>query len=75
MVSGGGGGGEWWWWLLPVGLAYTTHLLFYSTSKSIVDVDEIVKLADQTGLDNTNAQDIDELLQITTGASLSLRRS
>ncbi|XP_029054068.1 tigger transposable element-derived protein 1-like [Osmia bicornis bicornis] len=39
--------------------------------ESIVDVDEIVKLANQTGLDNINAQDIDELLQVTIDESLS----
>ncbi|KAI4483936.1 hypothetical protein M0802_013183 [Mischocyttarus mexicanus] len=37
----------------------------------VVDVDEIVKLVDRTGLDNTNARNIDELLQITTGEILS----
>ena len=38
----------------------------------IVDVEEIVKPANETGLDNINyPQDIEELLQITTGESLS----
>ena len=41
------------------------------TRESIVDVDEIVKLANETGLDNINAQDIEDLLQVTTGESLS----
>ena len=39
--------------------------------ESIVDIDEIVKLADETGLDNINAQDIGELLQVTTVEGLS----
>ena len=41
------------------------------TRESIGDVDEIVKLANETELDNINAQDIEELLQVTTGESLS----
>ena len=41
------------------------------TRESIDDVDEIVKLANETGSDNINAQDIEELLQVTTGESLS----
>ena len=41
------------------------------TRESIVDVDEIVKLANETGLDNINAQDIEELLQVTICESLS----
>ena len=41
------------------------------TRESIVDVKEIVKLANETELNNINAQDIEELLQVTTGESLS----
>ena len=33
----------------------------------IVDVDKIVKLANETWLDNINAQVIEKLLQVTTG--------
>ena len=41
------------------------------TRESIIDVKEIVKLANETELNNINAQDIEELLQVTTGESLS----
>ena len=40
------------------------------TRESIVDVEVIVELANETGLDNVNAQDIEELLQVTTGESV-----
>ena len=39
--------------------------------ESIVDVGEIVRIANETGLDNINAQDIEELLQVRTGESFS----
>lgn len=39
--------------------------------ESIVDVDEIVKLTNETALDNIKAQNIEELLQVVTGESLS----
>lgn len=37
------------------------------TRKPIAVVDKILTLANETGLGNVNAQDIDELLQVTTG--------
>lgn len=38
---------------------------FVDTRESIADVNEIVKLANETGLDNIKVQDVKELLQGT----------
>ncbi len=58
-------------------LLHLTLFQYYAVLSKNVDtreyivVNEIVKLAGQTGLDNINAQDIDEIFQVTTGESPS----